>query len=220
MIGLPGKHDPAAWPATPTQDDVLSESFTHSNVFQNYTIEFTYRAAAIAIFGGYGHEVHHCIVRGGTDSSGIRFTEDFSGYHFQNNTGITLYQNCFDGQGMSRDLWNNPRGAIEIHGAGVKALAFDDNEILNSPRHPARRRASADLRQHDHPTDRTRCQQQSRRYGDSLIWSGRHCGFHQPDDECDRKRSSGHPGKSGLHCGNPQHAPAMPVLDGTRLSRL
>ena len=107
----------------------------HGNVIQNCTIEFTYRAAAIAIFGGYGHEVHHCLIRGGTDSSGIRFTEDFPGYHFQNNTGILIYQNTFDGQGTSRDLWNNARGAIEVDGAGVKCLDFDDNEILNSPRH-------------------------------------------------------------------------------------
>ena len=107
----------------------------NGNIIQNCSIEFTYRAAAIAIFGGYGHEVHHCLMRGGTGSSGIRFTEDFPGYHFQNNTRIRIYQNTFDGQGTSRDLWNNPRGAIEISGGGVKSLDFDDNEILNSPHH-------------------------------------------------------------------------------------
>lgn len=107
----------------------------HGNVFHHNTVEFTYRAAGVAIFGGYGHEVHHCIIKDGTDSSGIRFTEDFSGYHFQNNRSIRIYENTLIAQGTSQDLWNNPRGAIEIYGAGIQFLDFDDNDILNSPRH-------------------------------------------------------------------------------------
>lgn len=107
----------------------------HSNVFRNNTVEFTYRAAGAGIFGGYGHEIHHCLFKDVIDSAGIRFTEDFSGYHFENNTDIRVYENTLAGCGTSQDLWNNSRGAIEIYGAGIQNLIFEDNLVLDSPRH-------------------------------------------------------------------------------------
>ena len=108
----------------------------HGNIFHHNTVEFGYRAGGAGMFGGYGHEIHHCIIKDGTDSAGIRFTEDFSGYHFQNNTaGIRIYENTIIGKGTSLDLWGNARGAIEIYGAGIQYLAFTNNDILNSPRH-------------------------------------------------------------------------------------
>ena len=110
----------------------------HNNIFHHNTVEFGYRAGGAGIFGGYGHEIHHCIIKDGIDSAGIRFTEDFPGYHFQNNTagtGIRVYENMIAGKGTSQDLWNNARGAIEIYGAGIQYLTFTNNDILNSPRH-------------------------------------------------------------------------------------
>lgn len=120
----------AVWPSS-----TASAPECHSNVFYNNTVEFTYRAGGAGIFGGYGHEIHHCIFKDGTDSAGIRFTEDFAGYHFQNNTGIRVYENTLIGRGTSQDLWGNARGAIEIYGTGIQYLLFENNDIINSPRH-------------------------------------------------------------------------------------
>jgi hypothetical protein len=115
------------------------------NTFHHNTIEFTYRAGGIGIFGGFGHEAHHNIIRDGTDSAGIRFTEDFPGYHFQNNPAIRIFENTISGRGTSLDLWNLPRGAIEISGAGIRNLFFDHNDILDSPRHAIQLRGGTNL---------------------------------------------------------------------------
>ena len=105
------------------------------NVFHHNTVEFTYRAGGAGIFGGYGHEIHHCVIKDGIDCAGIRFTEDFSGYHFQDNTSIRVYENTLSGRGTSQDLWYSPRGAIDISGSGIQFISFENNSILNSPRH-------------------------------------------------------------------------------------
>jgi hypothetical protein len=117
----------------------------HHNRFYNNTVEFTYRAGSVGIFGGYGHEIHHNILKDGIESSGIRFTEDFSGYNFTNNTGIYIYENSLIARGTSLDLWNMPRGAIEISGAGVRNLYFENNTISNSPRHAIQLRGGQSL---------------------------------------------------------------------------
>jgi hypothetical protein len=108
-------------------------------------VEFTYRAGGLGIFGGYGHRVHHNLFKDGTDVSGLRFTEDFGGYHFANNTGIYVYENTLVARGTSLDVWNGPRGAIEVAGAGVRNLFFENNEILNSPRHAIQLQGGTDL---------------------------------------------------------------------------
>ena len=120
----------AVWPSS-----TAGAAECHNNIFHHNTVEFTYRAGGAGIFGGYGHEIHHCIFKDGTDSAGIRFTEDFAGYHFQNNKSIRVYENTIIGKGTSQDLWNNARGAIEINGAGIQYLLFENNDILSSPRH-------------------------------------------------------------------------------------
>lgn len=107
----------------------------YSNVFHHNSVEFTYRAGGLGIFGGYGHRVHHNLIKDGTDNAGLRFTEDFPGYHFANNAGIYVYENTLVGRGTSLDVWNWPRGAIEVAGAGIQNLFFENNDILHSPRH-------------------------------------------------------------------------------------
>jgi len=108
---------------------------TFSNVIHNNTIEFTYRAGGVGLFGGYGYQVFRNIIKDGIDNSGIRLTEDFPGYLFQQNASIRIYENTIIGRGTSLDLWNLPRGAIEISGAGVRHVYFEDNEIYQSQRH-------------------------------------------------------------------------------------
>lgn len=118
----------------------------HDITFRNNTVEFTYRAGDVGIFGGYGHQVHHNIFKDGVDSSGIRFTEDFGGYLFASNASIRIFENTIAGKGTSRDLWNNSRGAVEINGAGIRNLQFENNTIRNSPRHAIQMDGGINLR--------------------------------------------------------------------------
>ncbi|MEI8340267.1 MAG: DUF2341 domain-containing protein [Verrucomicrobiota bacterium] len=121
----------AVWPSSS-----VGAPEAYGNVFSNDTVEFTYRAADVGIFGGYGHQIHHCLFKDGIYSAGIRCTEDFSGYHFENNTGgIQIYQNTFVGRGTSQDVFSYSRGAVELSGATLQNIYFTDNDILNSPRH-------------------------------------------------------------------------------------
>ena len=130
----------AVWP-----DNTAGAPEARHNTFRNNTVEFLYRAGGAGIFGGFGHEIHHNLFVDGTDSSGVRFTEDFPGYHFENNTQIRVYENTFIGRGTSLDLWNQPQGAIQISGEGVRHVYFENNDILDSPRHAIQLRGGTNL---------------------------------------------------------------------------
>ncbi len=130
----------AIWPNSASGAEI-----SFSNVFHNNTIEFTYRAGGIAVFGGYGHQIHHNLVMDGIGNSGIRFTEDFPGYRFQNNSSIRIYENTISGRGTSLDLWNLPRGAIEISGTGIQHLYFENNDIHDTSRHAIQLRGGTNL---------------------------------------------------------------------------
>ncbi len=122
----------AMWPASDVQGSVQERN----NTFSNNTIENTWRAGSIAIFGGTGHQVHHNYIKDGVGGSGIRFTNDFSGFGFEFPGDVThLYENTIENCGTSYDLWNEKRGAIEIFaGSGIFNLQFDNTTILNSQR--------------------------------------------------------------------------------------
>jgi len=107
-----------------------------NNVFRNNTVENNWRAGGAAIFGGYGHQIHHCIIKDGVAGSAIRFTNDFSGFTFDNTkTPIRVYENTITNCGTSYDIWNQKRGAIEFFAnTGIFNLQFDNNTINNSQR--------------------------------------------------------------------------------------
>ena len=108
-----------------------------NNIFRYNTVEHTYRAAGSAIFGGNGHQVHHCIIKDGHAGSGIRLTTDFPGYHFENTTQIRYYENTIESCGTSKDLWGFHRGAIEINatGGGIQNIFFENIDIIDAQRH-------------------------------------------------------------------------------------
>jgi len=107
-----------------------------NDVFHNNTIEDNWRAGSAAIFGGYGHQIHHCVFKDGVAGSAIRFTNDFSGFTFDNTqTPIRVYENTITNCGTSYDIWNQKRGAIEFYAnTGISNLQFDNTDITNSQR--------------------------------------------------------------------------------------
>ncbi|HEX8528966.1 MAG TPA: Ig-like domain-containing protein, partial [Cytophagales bacterium] len=113
-----------------------------NNIFRYNTIENTWRAGGIAIFGGTGHQVHNNIIRDGTGGSGIRLNTEFPGYSFDpNGTPITISANTITACGTSYDLWNGERGAVDFfvtQGKGIHNVQFNDMEIVNSQRHAVR----------------------------------------------------------------------------------
>jgi hypothetical protein len=122
----------AMWPASDVQGSVQERN----NTFSNNTIENTWRAGSIAIFGGTGHQVHHNYIKDGVAGSGIRFTNDFAGFGFEYpGDVIHFYENTIENCGTSYDLWNQMRGAIEFFaGSGINNMQFDNTTILNSQR--------------------------------------------------------------------------------------
>ncbi|UII24169.1 PKD domain-containing protein [Fulvivirga ligni] len=108
-----------------------------NNIFRYNTVEHTYRAGGAAIFGGDGHEVHHCIIKDNMAGSGIRLTTDFPGYHFDNTNQIRFYENTIIACGTSNDLWNFHRGAIEVNSTGgaVRGVYFENINVIDAQRH-------------------------------------------------------------------------------------
>lgn len=108
-----------------------------NNIISYNTVENNLRAGGIAIFGGNGHQVFNNIVRNSTACSGIRFTTDFPGYHFESTTQIRIYNNTLTNVGCNVDYWGCSRGAIEIDAVNqpIQGLLFENNTIVNSQRH-------------------------------------------------------------------------------------
>ncbi len=108
-----------------------------NNSFHNNTVENQWRAGGTALFGGYGHQVHHNVYKDGIASSAIRATNDFSGFTFDNTQApIHIYENTITNFGTSRDLFDQKRGAIELYAnQGIFNFVWDNNNINNSQRH-------------------------------------------------------------------------------------
>ncbi|HEV3325058.1 MAG TPA: right-handed parallel beta-helix repeat-containing protein, partial [Puia sp.] len=108
------------------------------DTFRNNTVEDNWRAAGSAIFGGWGHSVDHNLFIDGVGGSGIRMTNDFSGFGFDSlHEVITVADNTIVGSGTRADIWDRPKGAIEIDASkGIFRVRFVDNEIDHSQWEP------------------------------------------------------------------------------------
>ena len=108
--------------------------------FRNNTIEDNWRAAGAAIFGGWGHEIANNLFIGGVGGSGIRMTNDFPGWGFyMDREVITVVNNLIVGSGTTADIWDNPKGAIEIDASkGIYHVQFIRNEVDRSQWEPVR----------------------------------------------------------------------------------
>jgi hypothetical protein len=108
------------------------------DTFRNNTIEDNWRAAGAAIFGGCGHQIANNLFIGGVGGSGIRMTNDFPGWGFYpDREVITVINNGIIGSGTTADIWDNPKGAIELSATkGIYHVQFIGNEVDRSQWEP------------------------------------------------------------------------------------
>ena len=106
------------------------DTFTHN------TIEFEWRSAGIALYGGSGHKVTYNLVEDTFMSAGFRANTTFSGYQFQNNTGITVSNNTFVCCGTSYDAWAGELGAIDLEASNtsIQNFTFTNDQVIDAQR--------------------------------------------------------------------------------------
>ncbi|NBD23874.1 glycosyl hydrolase [Paenibacillus sp. T1] len=107
-----------------------------NDTFTFNTIENNWRAAAIAFFGGSGHQATHNLIVDTVGGSGFRMNTVFPGYHFQKNAGIVFSDNTLINTGTSQDLYNGERGAIDLEASSdsIKNVTVSNVTILNTQR--------------------------------------------------------------------------------------
>ena len=117
----------ASWSSDPTQVDICQ-----GLTFRYNSIEYTYRAAGIGIFGGQEYIIHHNVVSDVVYGAGIRFNTTFAsnGYTFSSTGMIEVYQNSFYRTGTLNG-WSDPSGAIYLRTrlGDVRNIRFADIQI-------------------------------------------------------------------------------------------
>ncbi len=103
-----------------------------NNKFCYNTIDFVWRAGAIAIYGGNGHKIYNNYIRDTFMSAGIHLNTTFPGYAFANNTsGITFDNNIIISSGCGKDCWSEELGGVDIKG-NVSNVTFNNTYIYDS----------------------------------------------------------------------------------------
>jgi|GEM_PF-476877 len=107
-----------------------------NNTFSHNTIEFEWRSAGIAIYGGSGHQVTYDVVQDTFMSAGFRANTTFSGYQFQNNTGITIANCTFIACGTSYDAWAGELGAVDLEASqtSIQNFTFTNVAVVDAQR--------------------------------------------------------------------------------------
>ncbi|WP_310602149.1 CARDB domain-containing protein [Anaerosporobacter sp.] len=112
-------------------NDYLKVKDSKNNRFCYNTIDLTWRAGAIAIYGGDGHEIYNNYIRDSFMASGIHLNTTFSGYKFTNTQNIHFANNIIISSGTSNESWGNELGAVDVIG-NVKNITFDNTYIYNA----------------------------------------------------------------------------------------
>jgi fibronectin type 3 domain-containing protein len=107
-----------------------------NDTFSHNTIEFEWRSSGIAIYGGSGHQVTYTSVQDLYMAAGFRVTTGFSGYQFQNNSGITLSNDTFLCCGTSYDAWGGELGAIDLEASDdpIQNFTFTNIQVIDAQR--------------------------------------------------------------------------------------
>ncbi len=103
------------------------------NVFAFNTIDFIWRAGAIAIYGGNNHKIYNNYMRDVFMSAGIHLNTTFDGYKFNNNSaGIRFDNNVMVRCGTHDDSWHEDLGAVDVK-QDTKNITFNNTYIYDSP---------------------------------------------------------------------------------------
>ncbi len=114
-------------------DGTMNAKDESNNVFAFNTIDFIWRAGAIAIYGGNNHKIYNNYMRDVFMSAGIHLNTTFPGYKFNNNNkGITFDNNVLVRCGTAADSWNEDLGAVDIK-QDTKNVTFNNTYIYDSP---------------------------------------------------------------------------------------
>jgi Malectin domain/Carbohydrate binding module (family 6) len=108
----------------------VNDTFTHN------TIEFEWRSAGLALYGGSGHQVTYNLVEDTFMSAGFRSNSTFPGYQFQNNTGITISNDTFICCGTSYDAWAGELGAVDLEASNtsIRNFTFTNIQVIDAQR--------------------------------------------------------------------------------------
>jgi fibronectin type 3 domain-containing protein len=119
----------AVWP-----NNFNGAPMAYGDTFSYNTIEFEWRSSAMAIYGGSGHQLNNNLVEDLYMSAGFRVTTGFSGYQFQNNTGITLSNDTFIDCGTYFDAWGGELGAIDLEASNsaVQNFTFTNIQVVDA----------------------------------------------------------------------------------------
>jgi fibronectin type 3 domain-containing protein len=119
----------AVWP-----NNFNGAPMAYNDTFTHNTIEFEWRSSGMALYGGSGHTISYNQVIDLFMSAGFRVTTGFSGYQFQNNTGITLSNNTFICCGTGFDAWGGELGAIDIEASdtSVQNFTFTNIQVIDA----------------------------------------------------------------------------------------
>ncbi len=108
----------------------VNDTFTHD------TIEFEWRSAGVAIYGGSGHQITYDLIQENFMSAGFRCNTTFPGYHFENNTGIAVNNTTIVKCGTSYDSWAGELGAVDFEASNtsIQGFTFTNVDVVNAQR--------------------------------------------------------------------------------------
>ncbi len=112
-------------------NDYLSAKDAANNIFCYNTIEFSWRAGAIAIYGGDAHEIYNNYIRDSFMASGIHLNTTFSGYKFKNTKNIRFRNNIIVRSGTSYDSWGSELAAVDLIGE-TQNITFENTYIYSA----------------------------------------------------------------------------------------
>lgn len=112
-------------------NNYLSKKDESGNIFAYNTIDFIWRAGAIAIYGGDNHRIYNNYICDTTMSSGIHLNTNFDGYKFSNTKAIYFENNVLIRTGCQKDSWKTQLAAIDIQG-NVKNIVFNNHSIYDT----------------------------------------------------------------------------------------
>lgn len=123
-----GDDDMAIWSANGQE--------CQNNTYRYNTSEHCWRAAGVAVYGGYNNKVHNILIKDNIEV-GIKVNNLFAGVGFNNNGMHEFSDITIIGCGTFNDLYNNQAGAIDLgcyDGAGtqVKNVKFSNIDIIDS----------------------------------------------------------------------------------------